>query len=236
MIGIMKKRISNKEIQQAAALVRQAMLEGLDQEVIVEHNFSDIFQAEIQNLDTQDDKRRSGIAILKRCAAVIVLIALSVSTILMTSTDARAAIMAWFKEALEGQNLFHFQGKISEDNFPKVTLGWIPEGLKCTQNESDYIGFSLLYEDPTDPAVGFTLGGGYMSDGTTSIMGYDDGPHQISSVKVGELPGELYLSEDPANPSGLIWFDEENGVYFVMTSYYSPEIMERIAEGVVLVK
>ena len=232
----MKKRISDKEIQQAAALVRQSMLEAIDQEQIVEHCFLDAFQEEIHNLKTKDDKYQSGIAILKRCAAAIVLVVLSISAILMTSTDAQAAIMAWFKEALEGQNLFHFQGSIPQDNFPDVTLGWTPDGLTCTMKESGKKVFILNYDDPDNPSAGFTLSGGYISDGTTSIMGYDDGHHQITSVKVGELPGELYLSENPANPSGLIWFDEANGVFFVMTSFYTPEVMLHIAEEVILEK
>ncbi len=230
----MRKQISDHEIRKAAAAVRQSMLEALDQEANVEHSFSDAFQDEIQNLKKQDDKHQSGIAVLKRCAAVIVLVVLSVSAILMTSTDARAAIMAWFKEALEGQNLFHFQGSIPQDNFPDVTLGWIPDSLTCTMKESGKKVFIINYDDPDNPSAGFTLSGGYISDGTTSIMGYDDGPHQITSVKVGELPGELYLSEDSSNPSGLIWFDEENNVFFVMTSFYTPEVMLHIAEEVSL--
>ncbi len=230
----MRKQISDHEIRKAAAVVRQSMLEGLDQEAIVEHNFSDVFQAEIQHLKAQDHKQRSGIAILKRCAAAIILVVLSISSILMTSTDARAAIMGWFKESLEGQNIFHFQGSLTEEQFPEVKLQWMPEGLTCTINESSGNLFSMLYEDPEDPRSGFTLGGGYMNDSTTSIMGYNDGPHQILSVKVGEHSGELYLSEDPSNPSGLIWFDEENNVFFVITSFYTPEVILRIAEGVFL--
>ena len=232
----MKKRLTDKEIRKAAAAVRQSMLNEIEQEEIPEHSFSASFQDEILDLEIQSKQNRKRSSILRRCAAAVILIVLGFSTVLMTSTDARAAVLSWFKEAMEGKNIFHFQNTPTPEEFPDVELRWIPEGIKCTQNEADQIGFSLLYEDPENRSVGFTLGGGYMSDGTDSIMGYDDGPHQITSVKVGELPGELYLSEDPANPSGLIWFDEANGVFFVMTSYYSPEIMERIAEGVVLVK
>lgn len=232
----MKKRLTNNEIKQAAVAVRQSMLKEIEQKEIPEHGFSASFQDKIMGLEIQSKQNRNRSSIFRRCAAAVMLIVLGCSTVLMINTDARAAIMGWFKEALDGQNLFYFQGTPTHEEFPDVELRWIPEGIKCTQNEADQIGCSLLYEDPEDRSVGFTLGGGYMSDSTDSIMGYDDGSHQISSVKVGELPGELYLSVDPATPSGLIWFDEANGVFFVMTSYYSPEIMERIAEGVVLVK
>ena len=232
----MEKRLTNKEIRQAAAAVRQSMLKEIEQEEIPEHSFSASFQDKIQDLSIQNEKHKNRSTILRRCAAAMILIVLGFSTVLMTGTDARAAIMGWFKETLEGKNIFHFQGTPTSEEFPDVELRWIPEGIKCTQNEADQIGFSLLYEDPEDPSIGFTLGGGYMSDGTDSIMGYDDAPHRITSVKIGELPGEFYLSEDSSAPNGLIWFDEANGVFFVMTSYYSPEIMERIAEGVELEK
>ena len=172
----MKKRLTDKEIRKATAAVRQSMLKEIEQEEIPEHGFPASFQDEILGLEIQSKQNGNHSSILRRCAAAVILIVLGFSTVLLTSTDARAAIMGWFKEALDGKNIFHFQNAPTPEEFPDVELRWIPEGIKCTQNEADQFGFSLLYEDPENRSVGFTLGGGYMSDGTDSIMGHRHSP------------------------------------------------------------
>lgn len=83
---------------------------------------------------------------------------------------------------------------------------------------------------------GFVLTGEYMMDGGGSIMDYQGVEHTVLPVDIHGMAGELYLSADTSKTShGLIWFDETNNVFFVISTYYEPDVILHIAENVKLV-
>ena len=68
------------------------------------------------------------------------------------------------------------------------------------------------------------------------IVNFNDIPHEVREVQIHGCRGELHISSDLSQEaSGLIWVDEEKGVWFAIQAFFEPEEIIKIAESVQIV-
>ncbi len=232
----MKHKFSNAELKEAAALVRNSMLEALADGGEAPYTLTPEFEAEIKELQAHHKRLTRRRAIFKRVIAALLVLILGLTLFLSANPEARASVTAWIREALEGKTRFWFQEETHPQTaFPEVEFGWLPEGVECTMANTSENRCSYLFTNHSDTNLGFSLTSGPMVEGSGFVAFYGHTAYNHSTIYVRKYLGELFSSHDADNPNALFWFDEENSIYFGITSFYSTEIILRIAENIKLI-
>lgn len=224
-------RITDSQLTQATAIVRNSMLMTLDQAEIPTHNFSSEFEVKIQALRKQENHRQAIHKVIRHCVAAILALVLGTGIFLTVNMEARAAVIAWIKEVFEDRIEYWFTG-FPEKKFPEYVLTWVPDDMECVYDEFTEYSRSVIYMNPNDPQHGFTFSYSRIQEGSGTIMVINETAHRIIPVDINGMVGDLYLSQDPEITHCLIWFDEEQQVTFNITSYMDSNVILHIAESV----
>lgn len=222
---------SDEQLRAALERSQERTMDSLPQ-TPPRHEFSEAFQKNMNAL-FQKEKRtlRMRTAIRQVCAALLALV-IGLSVVLTFNTEARAAVLLWFKEELGQYNIFWFAGD-SSSGLPDCTIEWVPDGMECVSDESTDTDRVLVFWDPESPEEGFVLHYNLIQEGSALIVIDDDGNFQRIQVEINGCTGELYLASADGN-NVLVWFDEKRNVALDITSPLDPEVILHIAESVVL--
>lgn len=221
---------SDEQLRAALERSQERTMDSLPQ-TPPRHEFSEAFQKNMNAL-FQKEKRtlRMRTAIRQVCAALLALV-MGLSLFLTISTDARAAVLLWFKEEFGQHSIFWFTGE-HDAELPDCTLTWIPENLECVVDET-VITRTLVYVDPDNPNRGFTFDYMFMSDDNGVILS-DLDQYVIVTVDIKGNDGELYINQDTDGTHMLIWFDEEHRIVFYITAILEVQDILHIAECAIL--
>ncbi len=232
----MKQDIFSKsELKEAAALVRNAMLESLPEPEQCKHSFSAEFQEKTDQLQQAEEKRTRRNQFVKRSIAAVLAIVIGLTMLLTLNAEVRAAVTSWSKETFGGKSTYWFHGE-KEAALPVFEPAWIPDGYEIVYDERNVNSHVMLYQGGDDPKDGFTFDYGFMrSDSPLTVDTYGE-DFYVEKVELNGNFGELYASSDPEESHALAWIDETNGVVFTITSYLDPNVILHIAEEVKLVK
>lgn len=230
----MRSKISDSQLIEATAKVRNAMLLDLDGNEIPAYQFSEEFKAKISTLKQIHRKNQHLRRLVRTCAAAVMTILIGLSLFLTFNTEARAAVISWIKEVLADRTVYYFTQEESSP-LPEYELTWIPGSMECVYDETTEISRSIVYMNPADPTEGFTLSYGIMQDGSALMLITNETEHTITDITINGCIGELYLSHDSDVAHCLIWFDEEKQVTFNITWLMDDtNMILKIAEGIQL--
>ena len=224
-------RITDYQLTQATAIVRNSMLMALNQAEIPTHNFSSEFELRIQALRKQENQRQAIHKVMRGCVAAILVFIMGTGIFLTVNVEARATVIAWIKEVFEDRIEYWFTGSPQKE-FPEYELTWVPDNMECIHDEFTEYRCSVIYMNPNDPQRGFTFSYSRMQEGSGTIMVLNETEHNIIPVDINGAAGDLYLSKDPEITHSLIWFDEDQQITFNITSYMESDVILHIAESV----
>lgn len=224
-------RITDSQLTQATAIVRNSMLMALDQSAIPTYNFSSGFELRIQALRKQENHRQVLHKVMRSCVAAILAFIMGVGLFLTVNVEARAIVITWIKEVFEDRIEYWFTG-VPKNAFPEYEITWVPDDMECIYDETTEYSRSVVYMNPNDPQRGFTFSYSCMQEGSGTVMVINEIEHSMIPVDINEMVGDLYLSQDPEITHCLIWFDEEQQITFNITSYMDSAIILHIAESV----
>ena len=145
---------------------------------------------------------------------------------LTVDRDARAAFFRWAREVYQTQIVYRFMGLPAEAGVYRPA--WVPEGYA----ELDASDSTVVYYSETNGSLTFTFGP--MQEGT-SLYVIDTNKATLKHVEINGLPGELYLSTDPALRNALVWLDENNAMSFSISGFLNEADMLHMAESISLV-
>lgn len=223
--------ITDSQLTQATAIVRNSMLMALEQSEIPTHDFSSEFELRIQALRKQENHRLAIHKVMRGCVAAILAFIMGTGVFLTVNVEARAAVIAWIQEVFEDRIEYWFTGD-SKNEFPEYDLTWAPDDMECIYDETTEHSRSVVYMNRNDPQQGFTFSYSRMQEGSGTIMVINETAHSMIPVDINGMAGDLYLSQDPEITHCLIWFDEEHQITFNLTSYMDSEVILHIAESV----
>ena len=223
-------RITNSQLTQATAIVRNSMLMTLDQAEIPSHIFSSEFELKIQALRKQESRRQVIHKVMRHCVAAILALVLGTGIFLTVNMEARAVVIAWIKEVFEDRIAYWFTGD-SKNEFPEYELTWVPDDMECIFDEATEYSRSVVYMNPIDPRSGFTFSYSRMQEGSGTVMVLNETEHSMIPENINGMVGDLYLSQNPEITHCLIWFDEEQQIAFNITSYMDSDVILHIAES-----
>ena len=151
---------------------------------------------------------------------------------LLVDGDARATFLRWVREVYETHLLYRFQGEAVEADHAAYAPTWLPAGYVETERHELYSQTVIIYENAEGDRIYFTCmkmqegnAAGVIPEGTAE-----------ESIEVSGISGMFYRDIAGDDHNLLLWLDEENALYFDLSSSLDFSVMLHIAESVDLVK
>lgn len=222
--------ISNFLLRQATEEYHEESMSAIPTENEIDHVFSDRFE---NNMETviKKNKHPQLKRVLRMAASFALVILVAGGSVMALSPTARAAVIGW----LFGQDGTTFSytsmGEESEsDVYYKYELAEIPEGYFLWQEIVDDSQSIMLYaEEETGHLLKVT---GSPNDGTGAMFLLTT-TDEKSTVQIGDITADFYLSESEDVSSGLAWVDPENDYLICFDGFFSKEELIDMAESLV---
>lgn len=202
------------------------------------HRFSRRFERNMAALlrrQRHSPRQRRARTFARRAAAVVLILLLSLATFLAVDTEARAAVLQWFRETFSHAVIYRFPENDAPAPVPRYTLGWVPEGFALVDSGYDETaGTCFFYYKDIYGRQSFSFDAISMFDGTIISLFNIDDPPRIETVRVNGMRGEFCPANDPSDYNNLIWFDEAHSLAMWLSGNISKEDILHIAQEVKL--
>ena len=202
------------------------------------HRFSRRFERRMAALlrrQRRSPRQRRARTFARRAAAVVLILLLSLATFLAVDTEARAAVLQWFRETFSHAVIYHFPEHEAPAPVPRYTLGWVPEGFSLEDEyHDDTLGIYLFVYHEMSSSRGFSFECSYMFDGTHIDLVNIDDSSKIEVVRINGMDGEYCPANDPSDYNYLIWFDEARRIALSLSGDISKDDMLHIAQYIKL--
>ena len=222
--------ISNFLLRQATEEYHEESMSAIPTENEIDHVFSDRFEENMKSVIKKNNHPQLK-RVLRMAASFALVILVAGGSVMALSPTARAAVIGW----LFGQDGTTFSytsmGEESEsDVYYKYELPQIPEGYYLWQEIVDESQSILLYaEEETGHLLKVTAS---PNDGTSAMFLLTT-TDEKSTVQIGDVTADFYLSESEDVSSGLAWVDPENDYLICFDGFFSKEELIEQAESLV---
>lgn len=227
-------RFGERELQAAAKLVAESMLEGLPDAAACGHDFSEGFRRKMEALQRRQRRRSVQHTVWRYAAAVLLTVTLTFGAVMAVSPQARAAVVQWVRTVYENSVVYRFFNPAPQGALPRYQLTWLPEGFAETDVFCDEEYYYVIYENKEN-GQGFIFEYQLMHDGT-SVTNIPEEGSSITQVEVNGLRGEYYQAPDDADGNLLQFIDETADIIFKISGNIERDSIFNIAEGVILCK
>ena len=222
--------ISNLLLRQAAEEYHEESMSAIPTENEIDHVFSDRFEENMKSVIKKNNHPQLK-RVLRMAASFALVILVAGGSVMALSPTARAAVIGW----LFGQDGTTFSytsmGEESEsDVYYRYDLPEIPEGYFLWQEIVDEDQCIILYgEEETGHLLKVT---GSPNDGKSAmfLMTTTD---EKSTVQIGDVTADFYLSESEDVSSGLAWVDPENDYLICLDGFFSKEELIELAASLI---
>ncbi|HIT02004.1 MAG TPA: DUF4367 domain-containing protein [Candidatus Enterenecus merdae] len=222
----------DQALEQAAALVVDALLESLPNPEDCQHVFSNDFEEKMRQLMRRQKGRRVLRTVGRRVAAAILALLIGLGAWLAADQNSRAAVLRWIREVYENSVIYRFFGAAHGGQLPAYRPTWVPEGYLKVQSEDTGTERVLLYQDPAGE-MGFVLVYHWMDEGHQTYLDATMGAGIPYSIRGN--PGDYYPAAEGEESNALVWIDEDAGILFSLSSNLSELEIVHIAECIELV-
>lgn len=165
--------------------------------------------------------------IQRSIACFLAIILLGCSSVLVFSTEARAAFRGWMREVLETCYVYTFSGeKLNEPIESTFTPQWLPEGYHIMERYSLESYSSNVYVNQDGHKISIN----YIRNSATSIFQIEKENAEIISTSVLEHPATFYLDSNMGE-NILVWIDSENEIMFWIQGTLNLNTIVKIAEN-----
>lgn len=222
-----------KQMQAAAAALRQAMLATLPEPEDCPADFTPAFEEKIRALQKTHARKTAHRQTMRRLVAAVLAVVIALSALVLSNPQARAAVFSWVRKVF-GYRTTYVLPEEEHVSLPEYVPQWLPEGFEVVFSnemehsrvtsyfnpEQGYGGFSFAYEVATGEArvTADTSGGDYTQE----------------IVSINGMYGELFVEKNGAAGNMLIWIDEPRQVILTLDGFLSPQDMMHIAQNVKL--
>lgn len=227
-------RFGERELQAAAKLVAESMLEGLPDAAACGHDFSEGFRRKMEALLRRQRRRSVQHTVWRYAAAVLLTVTLTFGAVMAVSPQARAAVVQWVRTVYENSIVYRFFNPAPQGALPRYELTWLPEGFAETDVFCNEEYYRAMYEnEETSQVIIFEYQ--FMQDGTSVTNTPEEGS-SITQVEVNGLRGEYYQAPDDADGNLLQFIDETANIVFKISGNIDRDGIFNIAEGMILCK
>ncbi len=218
--------MTDEMIQAAALEANQALIAQLPLSGECQHEFSPGFRKKMKKLIF---RRKHPILskALRTAAAVVIVFLLGGGLLLTFNLEVRAEFLSWIKESSEGLVMyFSTEGAEKSSGKLRYRLTEIPEGYEEYEIDSSEDGETFVYENERGEFLTFH----YLHDSTQVAFGLYTEGYQCISITVGELEGEIYLTDNEEMANAVVWKDENT--LFCLDAFLDAEELLKLAETI----
>ena len=226
-------KITDELLYQHAAEARDIWLDTLpSDDELPEHQFSDEFMASFESVKKQEKvqrkkKRRSP---LQRVAAVFLAILIGSGTWLGVDAEARAAFISWFREFTGDSAVYTYVGEVPESEITDYHCSWLPEGVEAIETEASKTSGHVVYTSSDNDFAVFSYT--YMHSGTAVHLFPSEEELVHTEMQINGMHADFYEEPGENYSCFIIWFDEENQLFFDINGNLSKEETISMAESV----
>lgn len=221
--------ISNEFIRQATEEYHEESMSAIPTESECDHVFSERFEKNMKSV-IQKNKHPQLNRVLRMAASFALVILVAGGSIIALSPTARAAVLGW----LFGQegNVYSYvsMGNDDSDTLIKYDFPEIPEGYYLWQDIVDPTFGTILY---AEEGTGFLLKIFYCPNEGSSALFLVPEAATKSTVKLGDITADFYLSEVDTSGSSIVWVDPENDYLVSVDGFFSQEELIEMALSLV---
>ena len=229
------RMISDEELVKATALVQAAMLASLPEPEDCTGEFSDQFEAKIENLKKTAKRKAAWRKFAKTAVAAVLVVLISFGMLCAVNTEVRASVVGWFKQQF-GTVTKYWTDADEHTTLPTYEETWIPDGYEVIQIEEASFGRVVVYQLGDDISTAFVIDYSIATEDSPLHLYTFDGEYDIQQVTVNGYIGDFYIARDPDVSSALLWLDESTNTIINVMAYLDEEDMLRIAKGIRLVE
>ncbi len=230
---MIQKLITDQQLSDAAVQVRCTMLGAFSDKFPCQ--FTPAFESRVDELRKIQHSKAKHRQIRKRVIAATVALFLLASLLLGLNPEVRAAVSKWFKEVFDTYTHYWFTEEPIATLPESVEIA-VPDGYELILENMTANTKTIVYQKGDDMNDGFLFEYGRLLDDAPLRISFPTDQFYVEYVTINGLPGDLYISLTPDESHGLLWIDEANGIYFSISSYFSPELIVELAESVKMKK
>ena len=222
--------ISNEFIRQATEEYHEESMSAISAENEIDHVFSDRFEENMKSVIKKNNHPQLK-HVLRMAASFVLVILITGGSMMALSPTARAAVMGWLFSQ-EGTVFFYTSmgGKAESEVYYKYDLPEIPEGYFLWQEIVDEDQCIILYgEEETGHLLKITA----TPNNDNRAMYLITTSEEKSTVQIGDITADFYLSESEDVSSGLAWVDPENDYLICLDGFFAKEELIDMAESLV---
>lgn len=166
---------------------------------------------------------------LQRAACVLLILLMLFSSVMIFSTDVRAAVIGWIKEQYETFYHYFFPAEAETSEHEEYTLGWVPDGFILAATQATDNITTNIYVGPQNQIIQFT----YQAGSNSYSAFFDAESYKHESVSVGDCEADIYLSTDQAKANGIVWTNQGGNILYSISAQLDQPELIKIAEGIV---
>lgn len=166
---------------------------------------------------------------LQRVACLLLVLLMLFSSVMIFSTDVRAAVIGWIKEQYESFYHYFFPAETATTEQNEYTLGWIPDGYSLTNSYSSSNMKMQIYVHPSGKMIYFSYL--YGTENRTDYIEFED--YVCYEVTIDESIAEVFITDSPDKANGITWEDETANVFFSISAPLQEADLIRLAEGII---
>lgn len=226
---------SEDALRQAAALVRQSMLDSMPFPSQCTHEFSPGFQGKMERLISREWRRGSARKAMKRVAMFFLAVLVSAGAWLSVDSEARAAFTTWVRHVYESSVVYRFYGEPAAEALPAYRITWLPEGYEILDVFDNGNVFNAFYQQGDDVMTGFVFEYFFAQDSSLAeLLFFDEGDYNYKTIDVNGVQADFYEALLPGETNFLIWFDESTNIVFIINGFPKESVIVHIAQSVLL--
>ena len=223
----MSMYLTDEMLAQAAKNVGETMLASLPDPEEYYHEFLPDFGQRMERLIRRTEKKRHIHQCLLRVAAAVLALVVGLSAWMAVDTKARAAVVEWIRTIYEDSIVYEFFHPSADRNEVSYRLGWVPDGYTLVQKVGEGI-YTAVYQKNTE-VIYFSYS---RPDNRGQAEFFPENSETEPMTVLGDT-GEFYTATDDSETNELVWFDDESGILFTLSSFLDKGVMLEMAESVV---
>ncbi|MBR6472314.1 MAG: DUF4367 domain-containing protein [Firmicutes bacterium] len=206
-----------------------AIIDNFETEALTAKDAKDIRDRIIQKAIELKTRKRFNNNVLKRVAAVVLILGVSAGMVFTFSEEARAMVIKWYREVIGDHIVYHIDDQEPGLAFTVPELKWIPEGFIQEEINEEADSFDALFRNSEGKVIDF---GCYLSSSVT-FMEMITPEDNLEKIELNGREYDYYQTLDEGEYSFIIWNEEKYDTVCVLGSTLDRSDMIRIAENVV---
>lgn len=222
--------ITDEALRAALEEVDNAILASLPKPSECEHQFSARFEKRMRKVRRRA-KHPTVYKVLRQVACFLLAILILFSSVMVFSSEARAAVINWLRDQFGIFSHYFFAGDPSSTGreHSDYELGWVPNGYNHANTQKSDNRTTLIYISDAGGLLQFS----YLYGAESNTLFMDQGEYDHKATSLGNATADIYIALNDNKTNGIVWSDDNTGALLYISADLSEDELIKIASGVV---